>query len=80
MEGNGINKASSQVQSATSGLFLPSAGTPTFSGNEMRVPLTGVADVQIATIENLERQWGRRDGGRRFPQSRRERQSHDRQT
>ena len=27
------------------------AGTPTFSGNEMRVPLTGVADVQIVTIQ-----------------------------
>jgi hypothetical protein len=27
------------------------AGTPTFSGNEMRVPLTGVADIQIVTIE-----------------------------
>ncbi len=26
------------------------AGTPTFSGNEMRVPLTGVADVQTVTI------------------------------
>src|SRR5438128_3776930 len=27
------------------------AGTPTFSGNEMRVPLTSVADIQIVTIE-----------------------------
>jgi hypothetical protein len=27
------------------------AGTPTFSGNEMRVPLTGVADVQVVTIQ-----------------------------
>jgi hypothetical protein len=27
------------------------AGTPTFSGNEMRVPLTGVADVQLVTIQ-----------------------------
>jgi hypothetical protein len=27
------------------------AGTPTFSGNEMRVPLTGVADVQILTVQ-----------------------------
>jgi subtilisin family serine protease len=26
------------------------AGTPTFSGKKMRVPLTGVADVQIVTI------------------------------
>ncbi len=26
------------------------AGTPTFSGNEMRVPLTGVANEQIATV------------------------------
>ena len=26
------------------------AGTPTFSGNEMRVPLTGVANAQIVTI------------------------------
>ncbi len=27
------------------------AGTPTFSGNEMRVPLTSVSDVQTVTIE-----------------------------
>ena len=27
------------------------AGTPTFSGNEMRVPLSGVADVQVVTIQ-----------------------------
>ena len=27
------------------------AGAPTFSGNEMRVPLTGVTDVQSVTIE-----------------------------
>ena len=27
------------------------AGTPTFSGNEMRVPLTGVANEQIVTIQ-----------------------------
>ncbi|MGB8340719.1 MAG: sialidase family protein [Chthoniobacterales bacterium] len=27
------------------------AGTPTFSGNEMRVPLTNVADVQTVTVE-----------------------------
>ncbi len=27
------------------------AGTPTFSGNEMRVPLMGVADEQVVTIE-----------------------------
>ncbi len=27
------------------------AGTPTFSGNEMRVPLTGVANVQNVTIQ-----------------------------
>jgi Galactose oxidase, central domain len=27
------------------------AGTPTFSGNEMRVPLSNVADVQVVTIE-----------------------------
>ena len=27
------------------------AGTPTFSGNEMRVPLTGVTDVQTVTVE-----------------------------
>ncbi len=27
------------------------AGTPTFSGNEMRVPLSGVADVQVVIIE-----------------------------
>ena len=26
------------------------AGAPTFSGNEMRVPLTGVTDVQIVTV------------------------------
>ncbi len=26
------------------------AGTPTFSGNEMQVPLTGVADIQTVTI------------------------------
>ena len=27
------------------------AGTPTFSGNEMRVPLSNVADVQVVIIE-----------------------------
>ena len=27
------------------------AGTPTFSGNEMRVPLSNVADLQVVTIE-----------------------------
>ena len=27
------------------------AGIPTFNGNEMQVPLTGVADQQVVTIE-----------------------------
>ena len=37
------------------------AGTPTFSGNEMRVPLSNVADLQVVTIEIS----GVNEGGRR---------------
>jgi len=42
------NPVSSGNCTVTSG--SATAGTPTFSGNEMRVPLTGVADVQIVTL------------------------------
>ena len=35
------------------------AGTPTFSGNEMRVPLSNVADLQVVIIEI----WGVNEGG-----------------
>ena len=38
----------SGTASITSG--TATAGTPTFSGNEMRVPLTGVANAQNVTI------------------------------
>ncbi len=39
----------SGTATVTSGTATP--GTPTFSGNEMRVPLTGVANEQIVTIQ-----------------------------
>ena len=66
MDGKAVYNRSSQVQAAASGLSLPltrrlsgtaqvvggtaTAGAPTFSGNEMRVPLTGAANEQIVTI------------------------------
>ena len=41
-----VTSGSASVVSGTA-----TVGTPTFSGNEMRVPLTGVADQQSVTIE-----------------------------
>ncbi len=40
-----VTSGNAVVQSGTA-----TAGTPTFSGNEMRVPLSGVADEQIVTV------------------------------
>ena len=40
-----VTSGSASVRSGTA-----TAGTPTFSGNEMRVPLSGVANEQIVTI------------------------------